>query len=58
MKSTAIFWATSLLLSDYVLDLFFGPEDRGSMFLRNVTGLLQDYTLSHPGKNIAFQEAL
>jgi hypothetical protein len=41
-------FACCLLLADYSLDLLFNPEDGGSMFLRNVSEHLPDYTASHP----------
>jgi hypothetical protein len=39
------------LLTGYVLCLFIDPKDVGSNFLRNVGELLQDWTISYPGRN-------
>jgi hypothetical protein len=33
-----------LLHACFLLGLFFGPEDGGDIFFRNVNGLLMDYT--------------
>jgi hypothetical protein len=38
----------SLLLAGCLLGLLSGPENRDSMFLRNVAEHLPDYTMSHP----------
>jgi hypothetical protein len=39
--------ASCLLLDGCLLELLFAPEDGGSMFLRNISKLLLDYTASH-----------
>jgi hypothetical protein len=34
--------------SDFLLGLFFNPEDRGEIFLRNVRGFSKDYMALYP----------
>jgi hypothetical protein len=34
----------------FLLSLLFGPEDRGSTFIQNISKLQPDYTVSHPKK--------
>jgi hypothetical protein len=34
----------------WIVQVMFDPQDRGSMFLRNIDKHLQDYTLSQHGK--------
>jgi hypothetical protein len=36
-----------MLLVGSFLDLFFNPEDRGSIFLQNIGELLPDYIVLH-----------
>jgi hypothetical protein len=50
--SKVLFWDITLRLPNcfhagILLGLFFGPEDGGDMFLRNVTG----YTVLYPGRH-------
>jgi hypothetical protein len=42
------------LLAGFVFGLFFDPEVGGSVFLRNVCGLLQDYMALHPARQQFF----
>jgi hypothetical protein len=37
--------------SNFLRHLYYDPEDRGNMFLRNFTGLLQDYMVLHSTKH-------
>jgi hypothetical protein len=41
----------SVVMLYYLLVLFFGPEHKGSNFLRNVGKLLPDYTASYSTSN-------
>jgi hypothetical protein len=43
----------SVLLATFLVGFFLDPEDGGSMFLRNVSELLPNYTASHPFRTVA-----
>jgi hypothetical protein len=48
MKETSKKPACYLFHAGFLLGLFFGPEDEGDMFLRNVGQILTDYTALYP----------
>jgi hypothetical protein len=43
-----ICFANRILLTGYLFDLLFDPEEGGNMLLRNICGLLQAFTVLHP----------